>query len=122
MKHTEQYICHGRKSNLVEFPILTVESPIGVSTSRKLIGLSTKINLVESPIGVSMDRKSNLGHLGIALGSEIYKDSSYFNLDPKTLDEVMVLQALDAGTNWAVVTNKCCCRSIGVSCSTKCHV
>ena len=32
-------ICHGRKSNLVEFQILPVESPIGVSTN---------INLVES--------------------------------------------------------------------------
>ena len=29
------YICHGRKSNLVEFQILPVESPIGVSTGRK---------------------------------------------------------------------------------------
>ena len=44
------YICHGRKSNLVEFQILLVESPIGVSTGRK----------------------SNQGDLGIALGSEIY--------------------------------------------------
>ena len=33
----------------------------------------------------------------------------------KHLDEIIVLQALDAGTNWAVVTNKCYCRSIGVS-------
>ena len=41
-------MCHGRKSNLVEFQILPVESPIGVSTSRK----------------------SNQGDLGIALGSE----------------------------------------------------
>ena len=29
------HICHGRKSNLVEFQILVVESPIGVSTGRK---------------------------------------------------------------------------------------
>ena len=65
------YICHGRKSNLVKFQILPVENPIGVSTSRKSIGLSTNINLVESPIGVSTGRKSNLGDLGIALGSEI---------------------------------------------------
>ena len=43
------YICHGRKSNLVEFQTLPLESPIGVSTSRK----------------------SNLGNLGIALESEI---------------------------------------------------
>ena len=56
------YICHGRKSNLVEFQILPVESPIGVSTN---------INLVESQIGVSTGRKSNRGDLGIALGSEI---------------------------------------------------
>ena len=42
-------ICHGRKSNLEEFQILPVESPIGVSTGRK----------------------SNLGDLGIAFGSEI---------------------------------------------------
>ena len=41
--------CHGRKSNLVEFQILPVESPIGVSTGRK----------------------SSRGDLGIALGSEI---------------------------------------------------
>ena len=57
------YICHGRKSNLVEFQILPVKSPIGVSTN---------INLVESPIGVSTGRKSNQGDLGTALGSEIY--------------------------------------------------
>ena len=43
------YICHGRKSNLVEFQILPVESLIGVSTGRN----------------------SNQGDLGIALGSEI---------------------------------------------------
>ena len=55
-------IWHGRKSNLVEFQILLVESPIGVSTN---------INLVESPIGVSTGRKSNQGDLGIALGSKI---------------------------------------------------
>ena len=30
-----------------------------------------EILLVESPIGVSTGRKSNLGDLGIALGSEI---------------------------------------------------
>ena len=29
------YICHDRKSNLVEFQILLVESPVGVSTGRK---------------------------------------------------------------------------------------
>ena len=29
------YICHGRKSNLVGFQILPVESPIGVSTGKK---------------------------------------------------------------------------------------
>ena len=45
----KQYIWHGRKSNLAEFQILPVESPIGVSTGRK----------------------SNQGDLGIALGSEI---------------------------------------------------
>ena len=45
-------ICHGRKSNLVEFQILQVESPIG---------LSTKINLVETPIGLSTGRNSNQG-------------------------------------------------------------
>ena len=55
-------ICHGRRSNLVEFQILPVESPTGIST---------KINLVESPIGVSTGRKSNLGHLGIARKYEI---------------------------------------------------
>ena len=57
------YICHGRQSNPVEFQILPVESPIGVST---------KINLVESSIGISPGRKSNLGDLGIALVSDIY--------------------------------------------------
>ena len=60
------YICHGRKSNLVEFQILPVESPVGVSTGRKF-----KINLVETPIGLSTGRYSNQGDLGIALGSEI---------------------------------------------------
>ena len=54
-------ICHGRRSN-PEFQILPVESPIGVSTNT---------NLVESTIGVSTGRKSNLGDIGIALGSEI---------------------------------------------------
>ena len=39
-----------------------------------------------------------------------------------TLDELTVLQALHAETNWAVVTNRCCCRSIGVKYSTKCQV
>ena len=42
-------ICHGTKSNLVEFQILLVDSQIGVSTSRKF----------------------NPGELGIALRSEI---------------------------------------------------
>ena len=56
------FIWHGRKFNLVEFQILPVESPIGVSTN---------INLVESPIGVSTGRKSNLGDLGIARESAI---------------------------------------------------
>ena len=41
------YICHGRKSNLVEFQILLVETPIG---------LSTKFMLVETPIGLSTGR------------------------------------------------------------------
>ena len=31
----------------------------------------SKLNFVESPIGVSTGRKSNLGDLGIALGSKI---------------------------------------------------
>ena len=44
-----EYICHGRKSSLVEFQILPVESPIKVSTGKK----------------------SNLGDLCIALGYEI---------------------------------------------------
>ena len=50
------YICRSRKSNLVEFQILPVESPIGVSAN---------INLLESPIGVSTGRTSNQGDLGI---------------------------------------------------------
>ena len=32
-----KYICHGRKFNLVEFQILPVETPIGLSTKIKLI-------------------------------------------------------------------------------------
>ena len=55
-------ICHGRKSNLVEFQILPEESPVGVSTN---------INLVESPIGVSTGRKFSLEDWGIARESEI---------------------------------------------------
>ena len=58
----------------------------------------------------------------LPLGPKSNEVGRYFNLDAKTLDEVIVLQALDAGTNWSVVTDKCCCRSIGVSCSSKCHV
>ena len=103
-------LCHGRK---VEFEIQPVESPIGVLSVESPIGHSAKINLVESSIYeiwvFSSGPKSN-------------EVGRYFYLDAKTLDEVIVLQALDAGTNWAVVTNKCCCRSIGASCSTKCHV
>ena len=53
------YICRGRKSNLVEFQILPVESLIGY------------INLVESQIGVSTGRTSNLGDMGVELGFEI---------------------------------------------------
>ena len=30
----DKYICHGRNSNLVEFEIPLVESPVGLSTSR----------------------------------------------------------------------------------------
>ena len=45
-----------------------------------------------------------------------------FTMHVETLDEGTVLQALHNETNWAVVTNKCCCKSIGVKCSTKCHV
>ena len=60
--NTHTCICHGIKSNLVEFQILPVESPIGISTN---------INLVKSPIGISIGRKSNQGDLGIAMGSEI---------------------------------------------------
>ena len=59
------YICHGRKSNLVEFQIRLEFLPVEIS-----IGLSTNINLVESPIGVSIGRKSNLGDLDIARGSK----------------------------------------------------
>ena len=54
---SDLYICHDRKSNLVEFQILLVESPIGVSTN---------IKFVESPIGVSIGRKSNQCGLSIA--------------------------------------------------------
>ena len=86
-------VCHGRKSNLVEFQILPVDSLVRVSTSRKFkspIGLSTMTKLVESPIGVSTSRKSNLGDLGV------------WPLGPKS--------------------DKCYCRSIDVNCSTKCSV
>ena len=45
------FIYYGvRKSNLVEFEILLVENPFGVSTN---------LNLVESPIGLSTSRKCN---------------------------------------------------------------
>ena len=54
---SDLYIYHDRKSNLVEFQILLVESPIGVSTN---------IKFVESPIGVSIGRKSNQCGLSIA--------------------------------------------------------
>ena len=86
-------VCHGRKSNLVEFQILPVDSLVRVSTSRKFnspIGLSTMTKLVGSPIGVSTSRKSNLGDLGV------------WPLGPKA--------------------DKCYCRSIDVNCSTKCNV
>ena len=45
-----------------------------------------------------------------------------FTIHVETLDEGTVLQALYNEINWVVVTNKCCCRSIGVKCSTKCYV
>ena len=61
---TVTYIHHRRKSNLVEFQILLVETPIGASASRK-------INLVETPIGLSTGRNSNQGDLCIALGSKM---------------------------------------------------
>ena len=46
----------------VHLKFLPVESPFG---------LSAKVNLVEPPIGLSTGRNSNVGDLGIALGSEI---------------------------------------------------
>ena len=49
MAYSLMNICRGRMSNLVEFQILSAESPIGVSTGRK----------------------SNLGDVGIALGPNI---------------------------------------------------
>ena len=55
-------ICHGRKSNLVEFQILPEESPTGICTSW---------TFYQAKLGVSTSRKSNLGDLGIALGSKI---------------------------------------------------
>ena len=45
-----------------------------------------------------------------------------FRIDVDTLDDVALLLVLHAKTNWTVVTNKCCRRSIGISCSSKCHV
>ena len=51
-------ICHGKKSNIVEFQILQVESPIGVSTGRK-------INLVETPIGLSTGTRYPLHFLRV---------------------------------------------------------
>ena len=66
---------------------------ISNSTSRK----ANWSFCVDSPIAVSIGKKSNRRDVGITLGST---------------------QALHAETNWAVVTNKCCCRSIGA----KCHV
>ena len=58
------YICHDRKSNLVEFQMLPAESSIGVSTN---------INLVESSIGFSASRKSSLGDLGMPWGPKSNK-------------------------------------------------
>ena len=51
-------ICHGRKSNVVEFQILPVESPMVASDSRKSSWTDGRFT-------------SELGDLGIALGSEI---------------------------------------------------
>ena len=61
-------------------------------------------------------------HWVLPWGPKCNKVCRYSNLDIETLDELTVLQALHAQTNWAVVENKCCCKSKGVNCSTKCHV
>ena len=62
----KQCLCHGRKSNLVEFQILLVESPIGVSTS-------IKSNLEDLGITLGSEIKSNIidRYLGIALCTKI---------------------------------------------------
>ena len=44
------------------------------------------------------------------------------HIDVETVDKVRVLEALHVETSWTVVTDKCCCTSIVVKCSTKCHV
>ena len=54
-------------------------------------------------------------------GRKSNKLGRYSNPDVEALAELTVLQALHAETTWAAVTNKCCCRIIGVNCSTKCH-
>ena len=107
------YICHGRKSNLVEFQILPVESPIGVSTSiESPIGVSTNINLVENPIkeiwvlpwgpnSNKLVRQSNCSKSGWGDNT-----ASFTCWDQQ-------LGSCD---------RKCCCRSIGLNGSTKCHV
>ena len=48
--------------------------------------------------------------------------SNCFTIHVETLDKGTVLQASYNETNWVIVTNKYCCRSIGVKCSTKYHV
>ena len=62
--------------------------------------------------------------------------SKLSGIDTNTLEEVTVVQASHAASNWqasksrhdvcrckgSCVTNKSCCRKMGNKCSTKCHV
>ena len=64
-KYIYMYICHGRKSNLVEFEILLVESPMEVSTSRNSnLG---DMGIALGPKSDNLDRYSDLRDLDIAL-------------------------------------------------------
>ena len=95
--HAEECIYHGRKSNLVEFQILPVESPIGVSTNLNVVEskLQLEFLLVENPI-------KEIWVLPWGPKSIKLVDSP----TAQNLDEETVLQALHAQTNnWALVKN-----------------
>ena len=61
---------------------------------------------------------------------------SLSSADPSNLEEVSLVQASRATTNWqaskkvhdvcqckgSCITNRCCCKKRGIKCSTKCHI